>query len=271
MDDQQNEVASTSEKKEEIKSQEIQAQETQETQEPQSQETLEVNEGGEKKSRLEKRIENLQGKLSQAKTEEDKQRIISLIKKLTEKTKSSYAPFPKEPLIRQEDLEEGIDPQELERRQAAREFALKEEIKQEIQAQNEIVQTTKDHIKDYEETLKANPELDPKSDRFNQALADFVTKQYFLANTVYNPMTGQNELVPVVKTSQIVAQVKSLIEQERTKAQADVKGRISQDIQSSAIPPSGAPGQAEPPLEELQKRMWDEPEKVAEYLERKLK
>lgn len=197
-------------------------------------------EGG-KKTRLDKRIETLQEKLEGAKTEEDRDRIKRLIEKLTQKKQAEYVPIPKEPLIKPEDLETGVDPQELERRQALREFALKEEIKQEMQAQNEVVNNIKDHMKDYEETLKANPELDPQSPNYNKNLADFVAQQYFLANSVYNPFTGKTELVPTVKTSQIYAQVKSLIEQERLKAQADVKGKLSSDLQSSAIPPTPQP------------------------------
>lgn len=207
---------------------------------PQQPEPKVDTEGG-KKTRLEKRIETLQGKLEGAKTEEDRDRIKRLIEKLTEKKQAGYVPFPKEPLIKPEDLETGVDPQELERRQALREFALKEEIKQEIQAQNEVVNNIKDHMRDYEETLKANPELDPNSPSYDKNLADFVAQQYFLANSVYNPFTGKSELVPTIKTSQIYAQVKSLIEQERTKAQADVKGRLLNDYQSSAIPPSPRP------------------------------
>lgn len=237
---------------------------------PQQPEPKVETEGG-KKTRLEKRIEALQEKLEGAKTEEDRDRIKRLIEKLMQKKQEGYVPFPKEPLIRPEDLETGVDPQELERRQALREFALKEEIKQEIQAQNEYINNIKDHMRDYEETLKANPELDPNSPDYNKNLADFVAQQYFLANSVYNPFTGKTELVPTVKTSQIYAQVKSLIDRERLKAQAEVKGKLSNDLQSSAIPPSSPAQQGEPDLETLRKDLWNNPEKVAEYLERKLK
>ena len=252
---QKNEEISTSEEKE------IKTEETETSQEDK------IEEGG--KTRLEKRIDTLQKKLEGAKTEEDKARIASLIEKLTEKTR--YASIPKEPLIRPEDLEAGVDPQELERRQQLREFALKEEIKQELQMQNEIISAAKDHMSDYEQTIKANPELDPNSPSFNKGLADYVTRQYFLANSVYNPMTGKNEFVPLVKTSQIVNEVKNLINQERIRAQAEVKGRMASDIQNSAVPPTSQPQEGEVDLETLKKDLWSNPRKVAEYLEKKLK
>mgnify|MGYP005860403357 CR=1 FL=1 len=134
-----------------------------------------------------------------------------------------------------------------------------------------IPKAVKDHMKDYDETIKAVPELDPNSPSFNKGLADYVTRQYFLANSVYNPMTGKNEFVPVVKTSQIVNEVRNLINQERIMAQAEVKGKMASDIQNSAIPPASQPIEGEVDLETLRRGLWSNPAKVAEYLEKKLK
>lgn len=248
--------------------------EKQEAAKPQTEQNIKSSEG-EPKSRLEKRIENLQGKLEGAKSEEDKKRISALIQRLTERLKAqgSFSPYPikKEPLLTEADIESGVDPQELERRQQLREMALKEEIKQEMAAQQQYVSAIQEHLNDYEKVVAENPELDPKSEKYDQELADFVAKQYFLANTVIDPVSGREQIVPTVKTSEIVAQIKRILEKKTTQAQTEVAGKIRSSAEQSAIPPSAVRETPTPDIEELRKMVWKDPRKVIKTLKEKLK
>ena len=196
--------------------------------------------GGEEKSRLEKRIESLEEKLLGVKSPQDRQKISSLIERLKSRlnpTGVDPSIFKTEPLIKEEELETGIDPNVLEQRQRDREMALKEQAKAEIRAEIQFIDRVKDHIADYEQTIATFDDINPKSEKYDKKLGDFITKQYWLANNVYNPLTGNYEFVPTVKTSEIVKQVKDIIESKVASAQADAAGKLADDISSSSLSP----------------------------------
>ena len=222
----------------------------------------------EKKPRIERRIEQLEKK---------KAGIEEVLKKLKGQQTVSKQDIPPEfvggdePLIKPEELEEGIDPLELERRVQARvEKAKQEAIRQAVE-RVQYETTLKEHLADIESAPERYPELNPKSEQYDPDFEEEVTRLYELYNMVYNPLTGQKEFVPAVKISEIYKQVKEKWEKIREKGVSQVAGKIAEQVSSSAVAPSASTHEQEVPLEELKKNLWKNPRAVAEKLARKLK
>ncbi len=228
-------------------------------------------------TRLEKRISDLEGKLEEAKTEKDREKIQALISRLKEKLKPktfSSEMFQKEPLIRPDDLEYGIDPVELERRAALRELALKDQIKAELAQEEQYKGMVKEHIADQEKVMNEVEELNPKSEKYDKDFDRLVSQQYQLANYVYNPFTGQYDFVPTIKMSEIVSNIKKVLEKKTTKAVADTSLRLSQQAGEASIPPSSTEIETED-TEEIalfkKAQQTRDDEDWAAYLKRRLK
>ncbi len=222
------------------------------------------------KSRLEKRINSLEEKLEGAKTPEDKERIAALLDKLKGKLNAfGKIGFQRQPLVLPEDAEEGLDPNLVNQRFNQNLEAVKEEVKKEIQAQQQFESTVREHMDDVQKTIGQNPELNPESDQYDKDLHQFVEAQYLLANSVYNPFSGQTDLLPSIKYSEIYNRVKKILEKRTTLAQAEVSGKIARSAQVSSTPVSGSATE-ETDIEALKSELWQNPEKVASELEKRL-
>ncbi len=266
-----------------VQTEEIPSSSTEEVENLESVETQEeekASDSGEEetkdKNRLEKRIDKLQDKLDQAKSPEDRERIEALLEKLRDRLASygtSEYGVKREPLVTEEDAEQGLSAGEINRRFVQNLEAVKEEAKneavKEVEARLEFERILKEHKEDFDRVKTEHPELDPDSDRFDKDLYRFVEKQYRLVNSVLNPFTGQPEFLPSVKYSEIYNDLRLILERQKTLAQADVSGKIVRDISVSSAPISGRQ-EEEADLESLQSELWRNPAKVAEELRRRL-
>lgn len=160
-------------------------------------------------------------------------RISDLIGKLKAKDEQVQPdPFQRpEPLIRPEEYELGIDPQEIERRQRNREFILAQQIKKEVFEESKFRDTVNDFASDLDrvsEITKDDPELD-----------DLVAEQFDLANHTYHPTTGERMFIPRVKASEIYDKLKKVIEKKSVRAQAETTVKLREMSQDSVVAPSG--------------------------------
>jgi len=246
-------------------------QETEETtQEPLQKEGEETE--PKKPSRLERRVENLEKK---------KQGIESLLETLTQKRKENEtvqrAEIPSEflrtdnpqvpPILQPGETE--IAPDELERRIAMREQALREQIKSEVrqeleikQKQQEYVGTIKSHLDELEE-VKNLPMME------DEDFANEVKELYEKNNFVLG-LDGQPVFLGAVRPKEAYELVKQKFEKLKQKLSGQVAQKLTDQVSSSAVSPSLQPREQEVSLEELKKDLWDNPGKVASILEKKL-
>lgn len=164
------------------------------------------------------------------------------IHKLIEKLKTKDAPVseqdfartlgidPNAPLISKEDVEQGIDPVVLERKQRQRELLVEQRAKNSAIAEIEFKGAVKDHLSDAEQTLEKLKDDD--------ILDEIVADQYRALNYFTDPYSGKEYFVPKVKMSDIYAKQQKLLEQKIAKATADTSARLSQTDQESAVRPS---------------------------------
>lgn len=225
-----------------------------------------------KPSRLERRVENLEKK---------KQGIESLLETLTQKRKENEtvqrAEIPSEflrtdnpqvpPILQPGETE--IAPDELERRIAMREQALREQIKSEVrqeleikQKQQEYVGTIKSHLDELEE-VKNLPMME------DEDFANEVKELYEKNNFVLG-LDGQPVFLGAVRPKEAYELVKQKFEKLKQKLSGQVAQKLTDQVSSSAVSPSLQPREQEVSLEELKKDLWDNPGKVASILEKKL-
>lgn len=225
-----------------------------------------------KPSRLERRVENLEKK---------KQGIESLLETLTQKRKENEtvqrAEIPSEflrtdnpqvpPILQPGETE--IAPDELERRIAMREQALREQIKSEVrqeleikQKQQEYVGTIKSHLDELEE-VKNLPMME------DEDFANEVKELYEKNNFVLG-LDGRPVFLGAVKPKEAYELVKQKFEKLKQKLSGQVAQKLTDQVSSSAVSPSLQPREQEVSLEELKKDLWDNPGKVASILEKKL-
>jgi hypothetical protein len=225
-----------------------------------------------KPSRLERRVESLEKK---------KQGIEGLLETLTQKRKENEvvqrAEIPSEflrtdnpqvpPILQPGETE--IAPDELERRIAMREQALREQIKSEVrqeleikQKQQEYVGTIKSHLDELEEVKKL-PMMEDED--FSNEVKELYEKNNFILG-----LDGQPVFLGAVRPKEAYELVKQKFEKLKQKLSGQVAQKLTDQVSSSAISPSLQPQQQEVSIEELKKDLWDNPGKVASILEKKL-
>lgn len=211
-----------------------------------------------KKSRLDRRIEQLS---------EKKTGIDSTLERL-KNVKAQVEQFPGErskpkPLISQEDLERGeIDPQEVERRRQQDWDSIKQEAKRETLQQIQFNNTVNEHLMSTER-IKDKPEFQ------SQKFATAFEREYELANTIYNPITGEYQFVPRVTPEQVYAGLKELVDDQVTKATTRITQDLSQQSSERPLDPSTQSESSNYSVEELEKMLWDNPDKVSKIIEQK--
>lgn len=222
---------------------------------------------GEGKSRIERRVEKL---------EEKRRGITEVLSKLKGQEQISRQNIPPQfiggdiPLIKPEELEEGIDPQELERRVQARVEKAKNEAIQQAIERMQYQNLIQEHLNEVETAAEKFPELNPKSENYDPDFEQEVVRLYELQNIVYNPLTGQKDFLPVVKLSEVYQQVKAKWDKIKEKGISQTAGKLAEQINSSAVAPSSLKGEPEPSLEDLRRNLWKNPKAVAQRLSKKL-
>lgn len=276
------EQADTSSAQEEVQSSSVGAEKVEETPQGHTDTSSEVSEdikssqeqpsekGG---SRLERRIEKLQEKLKSAKTDEDRQKISSLIQRLKAKVESSSQIPPElmgalnEPLIKPEEYGSEIDPAELERRIAQREQAVVMKAISAVENKRRYEQALQEHISDWEKVMN---EEEVKND---PDLRQFIEEQYRIANFAVSPLTGEEDFFPTLKPSEIYARVKRILEKRATVEGAKTLSQLQSQSQESSIPPSVTKPKAIDAEEQAllqQARSEGSEEAWAKYLKRRL-
>lgn len=237
-------------------------------------EDVKNSESGEKEqkpTRLEKRVSDLK---------EKKSKIDSTLERLQEiqKPRETKGVSPDKllweteqdvPLIKEEEYQTGVDPKELEERIAQQRLNDKEVIKKELRAEFEYKSKVQEHLSDVEH-CKSIPELKEGTDTYDEALSNLVIEQYNLLNSVIDPFSGASVFVPRVKMSEIYNRYKPAVDQWRTKGEIQSAQKTVDQISESAVAPSTQRGTSEPSLDDLKKDLWNNPGKVAQYLEKKL-
>jgi len=247
---------------------EIKAKTEETTQEPLQKE----GEAEPKKTRLEKRVEDLERK---------KQGIESLLETLNQKRKENEAiqreeipseflrtDIPQVPPILQPGETE-ISPDELEQRIAMREQALREQIKSEVrqelemkQKKQEYAQMMQSHLNELEEVKKL-PMMEDED--FSNEVKELYEKNNFVLG-----LDGQLVFIGAVRPKEAYELVKQKFERLKQKLSGQVAQRLADQISSSAVSPSLQPQEQEISIEELRKNLWENPGKVASILEKKL-
>jgi len=263
------EVATTSSPEETPQPQEVDTETKETTQEPLQKEGEEAEP---KKSRLEKRVEDLEKK---------KQGITTLLETLNQKRKENEviqrAEIPPEflmtdnpqvpPILQAGETE--IAPDELERRIAMREQALREQIKSEVRKELEIKQKKQEYVNlmnshlDELEEVKKLPMMEDED--FSNEVKDLYEKNNFVLG-----LNGQPVFLGAVRPKEAYELVKQKFERLKQKLSGQVAQKLTDQVSSSAVSPSLQPQQQEVSIEELKKDLWDNPGKVASILEKKL-
>ena len=225
-----------------------------------------------KPSRIDKRVKNLENK---------KQGIETLLQTLTQKKQEQETVLrgeippeflrtdnPQVPPILQPGETE-IAPDELERRIASREQALREQIKSEVrqeldlkQKQEQYKQTIQSHVQELEEVKKL-PMMEDED--FSNEVKDLYEKNNFILG-----LDGRPVFLGAVKPKEAYELVKQKFEKLKQKLSGQVAQKLTDQVSSSAVSPSLSPQQQEVSIEELKKDLWDNPGKVASILEKKL-
>jgi len=225
-----------------------------------------------KPSRIDKRVKNLENK---------KQGIETLLQTLTQKKQEQETvqrgEIPPEflrtdnpqipPILQAGETE--IAPDELERRIASREQALREQIKSEVrqeldlkQKQEQYKQTIQSHVQELEEVKKL-PMMEDED--FSNEVKDLYEKNNFILG-----LDGQPVFLGAVRPKEAYELVKQKFEKLKQKLSGQVAQKLTDQVSSSAVSPSLQPQQQEVSIEELKKDLWDNPGKVASILEKKL-
>lgn len=182
----------------------------------------EVNNSAEEKKptrrdrRIHKLIDKLKGKDQEQMSEDDYAKALGI--------------NPNDPLIKPEEIQTGIDPEELNRRQRAKELLIERRAKNAAVAEIEYKSNVKDHLADAEETLKKLEGDD--------ILDEIVADQYSALNYQTDPYTGQKYFVPRVKMSEIYAKQQRILDAKIAKAQSETSVKLAQQSQESVVRPS---------------------------------
>jgi len=178
---------------------------------------------GRKPTRKERRIQQLIGKLK------DKDKAES---QGTKGLDQLLGLNPNEPLIKPEEYEQGVDPQELERRQRNREMALEQRVLNRVASQQQYREKVGDHLKDAEamaDTLASDPDLDKAA-----------TRLYNDVNYQVDPYTGKEVFTPRRKMSEIVENLQNVVSKRATAETTKIGKKIAEQISEEAVRPTGA-------------------------------
>lgn len=158
-------------------------------------------------------------------------RIQELTRKLKERPvpQEDFLSGPDQPLVRPEELETGLDPQQLEQRVAQRMQNESAKTRRQIKAELAYEGAVNEHISDIE---RASENLDPR-------LEKIAVRQYNAMNYQVNPYTGQPVFVPTVKFSEVVEMLKGDLDNLTSDAVAKASKDIIRASNESALPASG--------------------------------
>lgn len=211
-----------------------------------------------KKSRLDRRIEKLNEKKTGISSTLDR---LQTVKQQVENPKRQDALV--DSLFSEEEKKTGqVDPQELERRIQQRiEQASSDATRRSLQ-QIQYNNTINEHIVSSEK-IKDKPEF--QSERFSQEFE----RQYELANTIYNPMTGEYTFVPKVSPEEVYSNLKSLVDDQVTRATTKVNKDLQEQASTRPLDPTGQSESSDLSQEDLDRMLWSNPEKVGQYIEKK--
>lgn len=170
-----------------------------------------------------------QGERRQTRSE---RRIQQLLEKVKEKPRAEVPFFEETPLIRPEEYETGIDPQELARREAIRQQQLGYKLKSQIKTEFAYERAMDDHRADLE-AVSSNPDI-----KKNPALERMAVRLYERENYQVDPRTGQTFFNPVLKLSEALEIVKHDLTEATGNALADVQVRANENRETSALAPS---------------------------------
>lgn len=176
------------------------------------------SEQGEKPSRVERRIQSL----------------LSKVKENGEHQSQSQPQYQSpQPLISEEERQIGeVDPEQLERR-------IQGTIQSEVQKAIQLDRAERQYesaVKDHQADLSGIKDLDP--DLEAEAVAEYEALNYRI-----NPFTGQQQFIPAVKFSEIVAKIQARADKiaaKRAEAIAEGNEQFLKNVSSSqAVPTSG--------------------------------
>lgn len=186
-----------------------------EVSEPTSTETEKGGDDTERKqSRAERRVETLVEKLKQQGQNVDP----SLV-------------YGDEPLFTPEEIESGqFDPTALSERLQRREARNRQLAEQQVMQRLEYNNSINEHLSD---TEVAQKELSNDPD-----LEKLVVRQYNALNMMTDPRTGQEVFVPRVKMSDIVKEMKAVIEKKSNSSAADIQAKLNAQANDQAVPVS---------------------------------
>lgn len=164
-------------------------------------------------------------------------------------------------LLTKEDLESGsINPDELLQRYQSGLANERNRIKAEIKAETEFELRKGEHERDMDEMQQMVAD--------NPRLEQFLIEQYDLANTFYDPYSGNRVYNPTVKMSELYKKFQPILENFADKKVVEIGKRVVSQSETSAVQ-SGGSSEQEMPLEELRKNMWRDPDAVARAIEQK--
>lgn len=202
----------------------------------------------EKRTRGERRISQLLGKLKDQNKPHSQEEYSDLFGGADE------------PLIKPEEYQTGVDPQEIQRRHQQSLYKIKDQVIREVGTQMKFQQETSNHYTDVEASLKDPIMSNPKVEKL-------VSDQYEALNTVINPTTGQRVFVPQVKMSDIIKRVKEIVDGASVEASANLRTKLSEQHDESAASPTGQGKTREVTTEDLRNNVSKDPDAVFKALE----
>lgn len=193
----------------------------------------------EEESSQEPLVKSSEGEEAPKKPTRAERRIPQLLEKLrssgeskTDAPSLSQILGPEQPLIRPDEYEQGVDPNELERRFQDARLRDREVTKRELRAEMSFEQSVKDNLSDVESTQK---ELEDEPEQIDR----YVAEQYQALN-----FNAQGQFVPRKKMSEILKDAKSIMEAYGVKAVSEVTGKMVKQAEESAVAPSRSGAQS---------------------------
>jgi len=181
----------------------------------------------EKPTRSERRIRDLVNK-NKAMTEE-----LSKLNPSTSVENPLDGGTAVEPLITPEEMAEGIDPAELERRMDIRTQRTVQNALRQRDQMEAFTTTVNTHVSDLESTVASHPELDSESDSYDPAMEKALLRRYEDAN--YN---DKGQFSPKRKASEILSELMEFKQASVAKETAKISGTLAQQADESALAPS---------------------------------
>jgi hypothetical protein len=211
----------------------------------------------EKKSRLDKRIEQLESKKTGIDT------TLERLQSVKQQVQQPFSNTEKRDLFSREEREEGaIDPEVLEQRFAERERASI------AQATNAAVERI-NYINQVNDHLISSERIREKPEFQSQAFSKEFEERYELANTRFNPLTNSYEFVPTQTPEEVYSKLKSIIDEQVTRATTKVNAELSKQSSQRPLDPTSQSITDDYSVEDLEKMLWSNPDKVNKIIEKK--